>query len=162
MSKKIDTPDIPMSQPDAILARIANQKIKKMEIIQIVVLSLSGLLLAYAGTMRVIKPLKSLCLKTYLENPGLKMEGEGDIFNEMRGAGASTAFGGVVILLGIIVDQLTLASFVVAVVIFLGHALGRLISLKFEGKPNQQIVQGLTSELVLGAANAFCLANLLI
>ena len=133
-----------------------------MEIINIVVLSLSGLLLVYAGTMRLIKPLKSLCLKTYLDNSRIKLEGEVDVFNEMRGAGTSTALGGVIILLGIIVSQLMLASFVVAIVIFLGHALGRLVSLKLDGKPNQQIAQGLISELVLGAANTFCLVNILI
>lgn len=133
-----------------------------MEIINIVVLSLSALLLIYAGTMRLIKPLKSLCLKTYLDKPEIKLEGEVDIFNEMRGAGTSLAFGGVIILLGTIISQLLLASFVVAIVIFIGHAFGRLISLKLDGKPNQQLVQGLISELVLGAANAFCLVNILI
>ena len=132
-----------------------------MEIINIVVLSLSGLLLAYAGTMRLIKPLKSLCLKSYLDDPNNKLEGESDIFNEMRGAGASIALGGIIILLGIIIQQIMLASFVVAIVIFLGHALGRLVSLRLDGKPNQQLVQGLISELVLGAANAFCLFNIL-
>ncbi len=133
-----------------------------MEIINIVLLSLSGLLLTYAGTMRLIKPLKSLCLKNYFDNPSIKLEGEVDIYNEMRGAGTSIAFGGIIILLGIIVTQLMLASFVVAIVIFLGHALGRLVSLRLDGKPNQQIAQGLISELVLGAANAFCLVNILI
>ncbi len=54
-----------------------------MEIIKIVVLSLSGLMLVYAGTMRLIKPLKSLCLKNYLDNPEIKLEGKVDIFNEM-------------------------------------------------------------------------------
>ena len=132
-----------------------------MEIINIVVLSLSGILLVYAGTMRLIKPLKSLCLKTYLDNPKLKLEGEVDIFNEMRGAGTSIAFGGVVILLGIIIPQLMLTSFVVAIVIYIGHALGRLISLKLDGKPGQQMTQGLISELVLGGANTFCVISLL-
>lgn len=133
-----------------------------MEIINIVVLSLSGLLLAYAGTMRLIKPLKSICLKTYLDNPMIKLESEVDIFNEMRAAGTSIAFGGVIILLGIVITQLILASFVVAIVIFLGHASGRLVSLKLDGKPNQQIAQGLISEVVLGAANIYCLVKILI
>lgn len=133
-----------------------------MEIINIVVLSLSSLLLVYAGTMRLIKPLKSLCLKTYLDNPKIKLEGKVDIFNEMRGGGASTTFGGVFILLGIIIPQLTVASYVIAIVIFLGNAFGRLVSLRIDGKPNQQLSQGLMSEIVLGAANTFCLVSALI
>ena len=133
-----------------------------MEIINIVVLSLSGILLIYAGTMRLIKPLNSLCLKNYLDNPQIILEYKLDIFNEMRGAGTSTSFGGIVILLGIIIAELSLASFVVAIVIFLGHALGRLVSLRLDGKPNKQLAQGLISELVLGAANVFCLVNMLV
>ena len=133
-----------------------------MEIINIVVLSLSGLLLVYAGTMRLIKPLKSLCLKTYLDNPRIKLEGEVDIFNEMRAGGASMAFGGIVILLGTIMTELTLASFIVAIAILLGNAFGRLISLSSDGKPNQQLSQGLMSELILGAASAFCLVYALV
>ncbi|MFY0655108.1 MAG: DUF4345 family protein [Cyclobacteriaceae bacterium] len=132
-----------------------------MEIVNIIVLSLSGLLLTYAGTMRLIKPLKSLCLKTYLDSPEIKLEGKVDIFNEMRGAGTSIAFGGVTILLGIVIPQLVLASFVVAIVIFLGHALGRLVSLRLDGKAGHQITQGLIMELVLGAANTFCLISTL-
>ena len=133
-----------------------------MEIINIVVLALSGLLLAYAGSMRLIKPLKSLCLKTYLDDPKIKLEGKVDVFNEMRGAGASTALGAVFIFLGIILPQLTLASFIVGIVIFIGNALGRLVSSSIDGKPNQQLAQGLFSELFLGAANVFCLVMFLI
>ena len=133
-----------------------------MEIINIVVLSLSGLLLTYAGIMRLIKPLKSICLKTYLDDPKIKLEGKVDIYSEMRGAGSSIALSGIIILLGIIIPQLTLASFVVAILTFLGYAFGRLVSLKFDGKPGQQITQGLMMELVLGAANAFCLVNILV
>ena len=133
-----------------------------MEIINIVVLSLSGLLLTYSGTMRLIKPLKSLCLKTYLDDPKIKLEGKVDIFSEMRGAGSSIALSGIIILLGIIIPQLTLTSFVVATLTFLGYAFGRLVSLRFDGKPGQQITQGLIMELILGAVNAFCLVNILI
>ncbi len=133
-----------------------------MEIISIVVLSLSGLLLVYAGTTRLIKPLKSFCLKSYLDDSKIKMEGKVDIFNEMRGAGTSLAVGGIIIGLGTLISELMLASFVVAIIIFLGHALGRLVSLGLDGKPNKQLVQGLVSELVLGGANVFCLVYSLI
>ncbi len=128
-----------------------------MEIINIVVLALSGLLLTYAGSMRLIKPLKSLCLKSYLDDPKLKLEGKVDVFNEMRAAGASMTFGGVVLFLGILMPPLRLASFVVAIVILLGNAIGRLASLSSDGKPNKQLAQGLITEIVLGAANTVCL-----
>ena len=92
----------------------------------------------------------------------MKLEGQVDIFNEMSGGGASTLFGGIIILIGIIIPELMLASFVVAIVIFLGYAFGRLVSLRLDGKPNEQLTQGLISELVLGGANVFCLVSSLI
>ncbi len=80
----------------------------------------------------------------------------------MRGAGASLAIGGIIILLGIFITKLMLASFIVAIVIYLGYAIGRLVGLRTDGKPNKDIVQGLKSELVLGGANIFCLVNTLV
>lgn len=129
-----------------------------MEIFNIVILSLSALLLFYAGINRVIKPVSSLCMKEYQENPELKLAAQTDIYNEMRGGGSLTAFGAIVIALGIFVPQLRLASLVVATTIFIGFALGRLVSLNKDGKPNKDLMQGLVSEIILGIANALCVA----
>ena len=51
--------------------------------------------------------------------------------------------------------HLLLASFLI------GFAIGRLLSIGLDGKPNKLIVQGLVFELVLGAANIFCLVTIL-
>ena len=71
-------------------------------------------------------------------------------------------FGGVIILLGAIIPELSNISFVVAILIFLGFAVGRLLSIGLDGKPNKQIIQGLVSEIVLGGLNVFCLVNALV
>ena len=92
----------------------------------------------------------------------MKLEAEVDIFSEMRGAGALTVFAGIIILLGTILPQFRLTSFVVAVFFFLGFAIGRLIGLGLDGKPNKDLVQGTISEIVLGALNIVCLAYILI
>jgi hypothetical protein len=125
-----------------------------MEIFKIVTLSLSGLLLLFVGAMRLSNP-----IKTYLKNSGIKLENDVNLINEMRGVSAVMLFGGTIILLGTIISKLTIASFVVATLILLGFAIGRLLSIGLDGKPNKLIVQGLISELVLGAANIFCLVN---
>lgn len=132
-----------------------------MEIFKIIILSLSGVLMIYGGSSRLFKPLASFCLKSYLDNPNFKLEGKIDVFNEMRAAGTSISLGGIVILLGIILPQLTMTSFIVAIVIFLGHALGRLVSLKLDGKPGQQMSMGLTFDLGLGILNTICLLSIL-
>ena len=71
----------------------------------------------------------------------------------MRGVSAVMLIGGILISLGIFTPQFTFTSFVVASLILLGFAFGRIISIGIDGKPNKMIVTGLISELVLGAAN---------
>jgi len=128
-----------------------------MEILKIVTLSISGLLLLTVGTLRLINPIKN-----YLKNSGIKLEKEVNLLNEVRGVSSVMMCGGIIILLGIILPKITSASFVVASLILLGFAIGRLLSIRLDGKPNKLIVQGLISELVLGAANIFCLINTLV
>lgn len=126
-----------------------------METINIIILSLSGLLLLTIGTLRISNPIKN-----YLKNSGIKLANDVNLLNEMRGVSAVMLFGGIVILLGTFIPKLAISSFVVATLIFIGFAIGRLLSIKLDGKPNKQIIQGLISELVLGAANIYCLVNL--
>jgi uncharacterized protein DUF4345 len=128
-----------------------------MEILNIVTLSISGLLLLTVGTLRLINPIKN-----YLKNSGIRLDKEVNLLNEVRGVSSVMMCGGILILLGTIISELTMTSFVVATLIFLGFAIGRLLSIRLDGKPNKLIVQGLISELVLGTVNIFCLVNVLV
>ncbi len=128
-----------------------------MEIFNIIVLSISGLLLfVAAGLLRLSNPIKN-----YLKNSGIKLENEVNTLSEVRGMSSVMMIGGIIVLLGTIVPRLTLTSFVVAVLIFGGYAIGRLLSLGIDGKPNKLIIQGLVTEIVLGGLNIFCLINIL-
>ncbi len=128
-----------------------------MEIFNIVTLSLSGLLLFVVGTLRLFNPIKN-----YLKNSGIKLDNDVDLLNELRGTSALMLFGGITILLGIILPKLIITSFAVAVLIFIGFAIGRVLGIVFDGKPNKQIIQGLVSELVLGALNLYCLIDIIV
>ena len=123
-----------------------------MEIIKIITLSLSGLLLLIVGILRLSNPIKN-----YSKNSGIKFENEVNVLNEVRGVSSVMLFGGIIILLGIIIPKLTFTSLFVAILILLGFAVGRLLSISIDGKPNKLIIQGLIFELVLGSANIFCL-----
>jgi hypothetical protein len=114
-----------------------------MEILKIVTLSISGLLLFIVGTLRISNP-----IKYYSKNSGIKIENEVNILNEVRGVSSVMLFGGIIILLGIIVPKLTITSFVVTILILIGFAIGRLLSIGIDGKPNILIIRGLYSELV--------------
>ncbi len=129
-----------------------------METFNIVTLSISGLLIfTFAGILRLIDPIKN-----YLKNSGIKLENEVNILSEARGMSAVMMFGGIIILSGIFIPELTITSFVVAILLFLGYGFGRSLSIFLDGKPNKLLVQGLISEIVLGAANIFCLVNTLV
>lgn len=133
-----------------------------MIIFNIIVLTLSGLLLTYAGLNRMIKPISSLCLTRYVQNPDIKIEYKSDVFNEMRSAGAQLFFIGLIILLGIFLPQIRITSFVLATVTFLGYAFGRTVSLKVDGKVCKELMSGYFSEILLGTLNAICLLFILL
>jgi len=132
-----------------------------MGIFYTVVLTLSGLLLTYAGLNRMIRPMSSLCLTRYAQNPNIKIEYKSDVFNEMRSAGAQLFFIGLFIIFGIFLPQVKLWSFVFAAVTFLGYAFGRIVSLKLDGKVCKELMSGLYSEILLGILNAICLGIIL-
>ena len=126
-----------------------------MEIIRIVILSLSALMLVFVGAMRLNNP-----IKTYLKNSGIKLENDASLLNEIRGVSTIMLSAGLILTLGIFIEKLTFTSLFIASLIFLGFAIGRLVSLKVDGKPSKQITQGILFELVLGTANVFCLINI--
>jgi hypothetical protein len=126
-----------------------------MENIRIVVLSLSAILLIFVGVSRLSNP-----IKTYLKNSGIKLENDPSLLNEVRGVSTVMFFAGIIIALGIFIRELFLTSHFVATLIFIGFVIGRLISLKVDGKPSKQITQGIIFELILGMVNIFYLVNL--
>jgi len=127
-----------------------------MEIFRIITLSLSGLLLLLVGIMRLSNP-----IKTYLKNSGIKLENDVNLLNEIRGVSSLMLLAGAVILLGTFIPELALTSHSFAILLFIGFAIGRIISIGVDGKPNKQIIQGLIFELVFGIANIFCLFTIL-
>jgi len=127
-----------------------------MGIFKIVTLSLSGLLLLLVGAMRLSNP-----IKTFLKSSGISLANDVNLLNELRGLSAVMFFAGIIILLGLIVPVLTISSFVIATLMFIGFAVGRIVSISADGKPNKQILQGIVFELVLGIASIFCLFNVL-
>lgn len=105
-----------------------------MDIINIVILSLSGLLLTFVGSMRLFNP-----IQTYAKNSGIELPNEVNLLNEMRGVSGVMLSGGLLAFLGIFLPELTRSSFVVLCVIYLGFAIGRTLSFNLDGKANQQI-----------------------
>lgn len=127
-----------------------------MDIFNTAVLAISGLLLFMVGSMRLSNPIKN-----YAKNSGIELANDVNLLNEVRGVSALMFCGAIIIFLGIFIPSLTFTSLTVAALIFIGFAIGRLLSIGVDGKPNKQIMQGLMFELVLGAVNVFGLVNML-
>ena len=132
-----------------------------MEIFNLVVLVLSGGLLVFAGSTRLVRPLKSLCLQTNLQRHGDDVTTDADMLSEMRGAGTFTLFAGLAILAGAVLPGLRPTSFTVGIVIFLGYAVGRSTSMFLDGKPSKATVSGLGSEVLFSVLHTVCLVLLL-
>jgi hypothetical protein len=128
-----------------------------MEIFKIVILSVSGLLLFVVGTMRLVNPIKQ-----YLKGSGIALNQDVSLLNEVRGVSAVMLLGGLIMLSGTIVPELSFTSHIVATLLFIGFAIGRTVSYNVDGKPNKLIVQGLVSEIVLGGLNVFCVISILV
>ena len=126
-----------------------------MEIFRIVILALSSLLLTFVGLMRLSSP-----IKTYLKNSGIHLNNDVNLLNEIRGNSAVMLLAGILIASGLFIVKLNLSAHLMALLIFLGFVIGRLISVKADGKPNKQITQGIAFELVLGIANVVCLISI--
>lgn len=123
-----------------------------MEIFQIVTLSLSGLLLLMVGSQRLFNP-----IKTYLKNSGIQLQNDVQLLNEIRGLSAVMLMGSILILLGTVIDAFTFTSLIIGCLLFWGFALGRILSMLKDGKPNKLLIQGLMFELIFGTLNSICL-----
>lgn len=128
-----------------------------MEIISTITLALSGLLLTAVGAMRLSDPIKN-----YAKNSGITLTKDTDLLNEMRGVSGVMLLAGILILLGIVFSQFTFSSHLIACLLFIGFAIGRTLSISTDGKPNKQIMQGLMSEIILGAANVFWVIKMML
>lgn len=124
-----------------------------MEIFSIIVLALSGFALFYASSMRLIYPRKANFLQIYLTKPENELEKDVDLINEIRGIGAVMFLGGIIILLGIVMPELRISAYIVAIVLLFGVVLGRLVSFGVDGRPNSAIVKASFIEATLGGLN---------
>ena len=126
-----------------------------METFTIIVLSLSGLLLTTLGLLRLTNP-----INTYSKNSGISLSNDVNLLNEIRGVSAITLCSGIIILSGTFLNQIRIYSLVLAIVIFVGIGIGRIVSLITDGKPNKKIIQALIVELIFGILNIFVLLNI--
>lgn len=121
-----------------------------MNIFTIALLSISGLLLTFIGALRLTNP-----IQTFAKASGITLNNDVDLLSEARAIGGTMMLCGATMLAGAFVPALTPPSFAIASVIFFGFALGRSLGYVKDGRPNNQLLLGLATEITLGSLHTF-------
>jgi len=98
------------------------------------ILILLGLLLIAIGSWRLFDPI------TFFENSGLILSNDAGLLNEARATGGVVVGFGLLILLGAFSQKLSYTSTIVAIVLFLGFGIARLIGFALDSCPEEAII----------------------
>lgn len=115
------------------------------------ILILLGLNLTVLGSWRLIDPI------AFFEFSGMILSNDVGLLSEARGAGGAVVGFGILILLGVFNQKLSYTSTIVAIVLYLGFGVARVIGFVLDGNPGEMIVQGIIGEFVFGFLGVFAL-----
>jgi len=76
---------------------------------------------------------------------------EAGLLNEARGLGGAIIGFGLLILAGAFSRKLTFTSTVVAMILFLGFGIARVIGILLDGNPPAELMKGIVSEFIMGS-----------
>lgn len=79
------------------------------------------------------------------------------LLSELRSPGGVLVIAGFLMFLGIFQKKMMRLSLTVSTMVYLGYALGRLVSWGLDGTPNQSLLIALAIELLLGTLSALVL-----
>ena len=79
------------------------------------------------------------------------------LLSELRSPGGVLVIAGFLMFLGVFQKKMIRLSLTVSTMIYLGYALGRLVSWALDGTPNQSLLIALVIELLLGTLSALVL-----
>ena len=115
------------------------------------ILILLGINLVVLGSWRLLDPI------SFFDFSGLLLSADAGLLNEARGTGGAIIGFGLLILLGAFKKNLAYTSTIVAVVLFLGFGIARVISVVFDGNPGEALYKGIIGEFVMGSIALFAL-----
>ena len=115
------------------------------------ILILLGVPLVVLGSWRLLDPIG------FFDFSGLLLSADAGLLNEARGTGGAIIGFGLLILLGAFKKKLTYTSTIVAVLLFLGFGIARVISVVLDGNPGEALFKGIIGEFVMGPLALFAL-----
>ena len=114
------------------------------------ILIVLGLLLIGIGLWRLFDPIG------FFQNSGITLDNQAGLLSEARATGGAVVGFGLLILLGAFIQKLSYTSTIVAIVLFLGFGVARLIGFAMDGNPGDGVIQGII-EFVFGLIAVFAL-----
>ena len=123
---------------------------KKSKVLKII-LGILGMLLIGLGSWRLIDPI------TFFENSDVVLQNNSGLLNEARSTGGVVVSFGILIILGAFKDKFAYMSTIVAIALFYGFAVSRLIGFGLDGDVVQKQLQGAVMEIIFGSLALFCL-----
>jgi len=115
------------------------------------ILILLGLNLIVLGSWRLIDPI------SFFEMSGLILSQDAGLLNEARGLGGAIIGFGLLIFFGAFKKKLAYTSTLVAIVLFFGFGIARLISFAIDGNPGEALYKGIIGEFAMGSLALFAL-----
>ena len=88
---------------------------------------------------------------------GIHLGEDVNLLSETRSPGGVLLVGGVIILLGAFISKLTYTSIQLSSLIYLSYGLSRIVSIIFDGIPNESLIIALAIELLVGLISLFVL-----
>lgn len=118
-------------------------------IIESVVLGLSALVLIVVGAGAAFAP------AAFYAGFGIQVDGVPALASELRSTGVALLLLGLAVAVGAVWRRWMFVSAVVAALVLLGYAIGRVISGIVDGAPDSTLLVAGIAEFVLGAAAAW-------
>ena len=115
------------------------------------ILILLGINLVVLGSWRLLNPIG------FFDFSGLLLSADAGLLNEARGTGGAIIGFGLLILLGAFKKKLAYTSTIVAIVLFFGFGIARVISVVLDGNPGEALYKGIIGEFVFGFLALFAL-----
>jgi hypothetical protein len=111
-----------------------------------VILFIAGLMFIIVGFATMVMPVDFAAMN------GADILGQLAVLNDYRGSGGLMLGGGIIMMAGVFSSKLRYTSIVVATVMYLGKAIGRVVSFGTDGMPGDSLVKATVVEFVVGLA----------
>jgi hypothetical protein len=116
-----------------------------------VILIASGLIVIVIGFGILFTPV------AFFATSGIDLGSDVNLLNEIRPPGGALLAGGILIVSGVFMAELTFTSLVASILIYLSYGISRILSMVIDGMPTEALVVVTVLEIIIGLVGLFAL-----